>query len=1265
MIADCAKSRTAAVAMALVAAAFSVVLAWPEVQLASVPVNDNSFHIELAQGLARAAKEGTSVLDPWFGEWVLGYPVFHSYQPLPAMIVALVHAIFGGSFADTLCALQLLYMALFPFSILIGARLCGLTWIESGLSALISPLVSAAGLYGLDLDSYLWRGPGLHTQLMTSLILPIAVGCTSRAITEARGRIWLAGLLVGLCLLGHLFFGYVVGLSAPLFLLSRRGDAKDRSARLVAVGAAALMVAGSLLLPMLIDGAGVLHSRYEPTWKWDGLGHREVLRALLSGELFDKGRLPVLSIALLIGLIAAGLDRDRGRRVLVALFALWCILLMGRSTFGWLIDLLPGAKHLPWHRSSGAVHLFGILLCGIGLSAMLDLASSFQRRGIAACAALLLLLLLPAARERLAYSAYNGVIGEEHRSAIASEGPDVAALIARIKSGAKGRVFPGLASGRGKQLRIGSAPLFHFLSLAGLDSVAFAFHAMSICSDTMYAFDETRASHHALFGVRWVIDEAPIPAIRALARSAGKFGRFELWEMPTSSLFDVVDAPIHYDGPIEQFPPQSEAWLKSSLPDFKIHLLFDRDPGWNARLGPHDPMPDPSRFLPPGSAGTIFDEHASPGSYGASVNAARDAFVLLKMSWHPRWRATIDGRRAKTELLSPGFVGVRVPAGLHLVELTYDGATPKLVCLLLGAVLFVSLILFEARGRLAPVIESLGRIESWLLSKLPRAPAPSIEARIVIALTFFAGLFLFHRSPPMGHDTVSYPGQLVEFHENVIHGILLARWAPDFSSGLGQPIFLFRPPLLYWLAEPFMLMGASPGVALNLAGLSTLLISSAGMYRLASVRFGSKRAGALAASAYVLAPYFLTDLYVRGAFTELTSFAAFPWAFHAYQVAAKDDGARARIGVAASVALLFFSHNVAPVVFAPALLLWAAFLAADHGRRRILFACILPSAAGVAISAFFWLPCIALGSELRLEQALGGAFYYAINFIRSPASLFYMPWGFGATNEPGNAMPQMIGPVHLILFALATVLAVKRKDKTVGSLAALGAASMLMTLSISRPIWDALPVLQYFQFPWRFLGPATFFVSLAIASLARSSGSRVLPALMIAALFAFSAPKAWPNDVLSYDETYFEPKHIREAHIQSSYANAYEPKTLSGAAAFDPAQLRDDRRNVILSELTRSTPELRVIRAATNERVRALASLSSFPGWRAAIDGEPTQTEADPAGGRLAFALPKGDHLVQLEYGLAPVEKAARALSIAGIVALMVLCRLALRKASA
>src|SRR5215831_8199301 len=112
------------------------------------------------------------------------------------------------------------------------------------------------------------------------------------------------------------------------------------------------------------------------------------------------------------------------------------------------------------------------------------------------------------------------------------------------------------------------------------------------------------------------------------------------------------------------------------------------------------------------------------------------------------------------------------------------------------------------------------RFERWLLVII------LATMLIKMAIPFLRGQLV------SGHDVWFYPPRLGEFHENLRHGLLLPQWAPDLESGNGQPFFVFTPPFLYYLAEPFFAAGAHAATAFNLVVLLVLIASTASMFLL-------------------------------------------------------------------------------------------------------------------------------------------------------------------------------------------------------------------------------------------------------------------------------------------------------------------------------------------------------------------------------------------------------------------------------------------------
>ncbi|HEY5933129.1 MAG TPA: hypothetical protein VIU61_00760, partial [Kofleriaceae bacterium] len=65
----------------------------------------------------------------------------------------------------------------------------------------------------------------------------------------------------------------------------------------------------------------------------------------------------------------------------------------------------------------------------------------------------------------------------------------------------------------------------------------------------------------------------------------------------------------------------------------------------------------------------------SPGD-DADIHAELDvkapSTFVIRESWHPRWRAYIDGKPAVVRRVTPDFPAVDVPPGKHLLQLRFE-----------------------------------------------------------------------------------------------------------------------------------------------------------------------------------------------------------------------------------------------------------------------------------------------------------------------------------------------------------------------------------------------------------------------------------------------------------------------------------------------------------------------------------------------------------------------------------------------------------------
>jgi len=645
-------------------------------------VNDGGMHLSMVRTALERIQEGHLPFDAWYAYLGFGSSWFHHYQSLPAIVTGTLGLAIGPdrAFSTTLYVL----LATWPISVYIGARLLGWErWAAAG-AAVLSPLLAstARGGFGYELHSYVWRGPGLWTQLWAMWLLPLAWGSTWRTVSgRAPARYATSALLIAFTAATHFLTAYLALLALGVWVLIRPSELWRRAARAAALGAGALLIISWVVVPAILDARYVNLSAF---WHdvqskfFDSYGAPRVLKWFVTGQLFDAGRLPVITVfvALGIAVCVARSRRDERARALLGVLVLSLVLYSGRPTFGALIDLLPGGEGLFLHRYIAGVHLAGVLLAGVGVAWVVSAFREALRRQAknvtpALATAVIVVLgvgiLSPAWAERWKFAHVGSIWMYEQRAFDDTEGAAIRELITRSEANGPGRIYSGLTTNWGRRTRMEHVPLYLALLGYGADGIGFLLHTNSLSSDFEYEFDDTDPDQYELFGVRYLIlpvdEEPPVPA-NAIEERRG----YVLWEIGSNGYLDVVDtvAPA-IEADQVTLHDQAVFFLRSHL------LENDRYPTIAFAGSPAaEPSLEPGSEVT-GSAGTVRSERVDLGDgvFVAEVDARRQAVVILRSTFDPRWEVTVDGNVVEPQMLAPSFVGAPVPPGRHTVAFRY------------------------------------------------------------------------------------------------------------------------------------------------------------------------------------------------------------------------------------------------------------------------------------------------------------------------------------------------------------------------------------------------------------------------------------------------------------------------------------------------------------------------------------------------------------------------------------------------------------------
>ena len=184
---------------------------------------------------------------------------------------------------------------------------------------------------------------------------------------------------------------------------------------------------------------------------------------------------------------------------------------------------------------------------------------------------------------------------------------------------------------------------------------------------------------------------------------------------------------------------------------------------------------------------------------------------------------------------------------------------------------------------------------------------------------------------------------------------------------------------------------------------------------------------------------------------------------------------------------IILSHNLTAMMVTPFLLiaiLLNCYIVPRDKKPLVTYRLLLIACLGLAISAFYWIPALLEIKNTNVFSQIGGGADFRDHFV-CVGQLWNSLWGFGGSVAGcTDGLSFKIGKLHILASVAVFILMLcakkirKSKNGVIISLSFLGFfVSVFFTLEISKPIWETISTMTFFQYPWRFLILASFFSS--------------------------------------------------------------------------------------------------------------------------------------------------------------------------------------------
>ncbi|MBJ6725573.1 6-pyruvoyl-tetrahydropterin synthase-related protein [Geomesophilobacter sediminis] len=495
------------------------------------------------------------------------------------------------------------------------------------------------------------------------------------------------------------------------------------------------------------------------------------------------------------------------------------------------------------------------------------------------------------------------------------------------------------------------------------------------------------------------------------------------------------------------------------------------------------------------------------------------------------------------------------------------------------------------------------------------------------------------------------PGQWFQGSDSIIHllrsndvcyeiglGNYYPRWLSQACFGKGLPTLNFYSPAFYLMVGYLNAVGLPIVTAMTLVSVGAFFISGWGVY-LWTRKYCGDPGAVIAAGLYMFAPYHLVDIYLRAALPEFIVLGILPFLFHGMDLSfGAEKSLRGIVATGLASAAIVLTHNLTTVMILPFALcyfIWCRFYY-HASKRRFLAACIGPF-LGAGLSSFYWLPVLLEKKHLiGTGVAITGSLHYSRHFLA--LSDF-----FGAHRHDIFTF----NPVYALIFVCAAVsltalaFTADPKARFGRLLLAFFLVSMLMTLSIATPLYEAIAPLRYLQFPYRFLGPASLFLCAfcgfvpASRMLAdrRQVGLAVAGLILVCCLALSHGLRRVDGTISDFPSTPV-PFSLKTYPILISSSDSDFMPIDSMLTRGDYVKYPVFRDGAGEEPLTvyRAVGSRFTCRIALPREGELVGQWLYFPGWQATCDGKDVPVYPDRYG-LVAVKVPAGVHEVEIRFG--------------------------------
>jgi len=556
-----------------------------------------------------------------------------------------------------------------------------------------------------------------------------------------------------------------------------------------------------------------------------------------------------------------------------------------------------------------------------------------------------------------------------------------------------------------------------------------------------------------------------------------------------------------------------------------------------------------------------------------------------------------------------------------------------------------------AKDPVASKPPAITKSEQAVTSAVPSSTLTWAPLLSVATAAFAVEVPFFFLGTPSGHDVEFHLYTWLEVLSQWQHGILYPRWAALAHFGYGEPRFIFYPPASWTLGAA--LSAIFPWTLVSDIYIWLVLMGAGVSMFMLARQWLDRRDATFAAVLYAVNPYHLVIIYWRSAFAELLASSLLPLLL-LLLLRTEEKSRRVTVFLAIVLAASWLINAPAAVMVHYSLSLLIVVIAWQRRSPRVVLAGSAAVVLGAALAAFYLFPAVYEQKWVNIAQAISPGARPLDNFLFVHTS--------DADHDAFNRVISWVAVAEIFLTIGAAWAARRWRGRTRSSelwysLAVWAAASTLLMLSISNPLWNVWPKLRFMQFPWRWmlcLGvPFTLLTALGV----RRWLARIALYLAMLGVLAFVwqhfQPPWWDNKA-----------DLREMQDNVATGMGYEGTDEYTPAGADPSAVDKAARRVSVDGPAHAA--IRVFDWSA-ERKRFTAEMSGadnlvlhlfdYPASRVEVNGRPVQAGMREGTGQMLVPVQAGTNQVQIIFTRTWDRMAGGWISLAALLLTILLLR--------